>query len=1125
MKESKQPRRGFLPLLALLVLFALAPMQGSAQTAAQKPVSLNVKAVAAEQVFKEIRKQSGLDFFYSSELSQSWPKVTLTVSRRPAIEVVVEVAGILGCSYDVKGNIVTLTKQKLSGHERTIKGHVVDDMGQPLSGVPVCIGESRVCTVTDDEGFYTFSIPVEQTTLKFSYVGMTPQYITVQQGTVDVTMNVAMRDSQQIDEVIVTGVVDRKASSYTGSVTSIKGDELRRMGNQNVFQSLKNLDASVIFSDKFDMGSNPNSLPNMTMRGGTSFPSETSTSMKGNYENQPNQPLFILDGFEATAERIFDLDMNTVESLTILKDASAKALYGSKAANGVIVIETKKLNANKPRFTYTGSVDLQMPDLSSYKLCNSLEKLQVELKEGYFDANDPNQMAIYYDLYERAKEGFDTYWLSKPVRFGYGQKHSIGVELGTGDLRTTINLAYNHVAGIMKGSNRQNIMGDVNVAYTFKKRLRFQNNLSIVKNNSKDSPYGSFSNYAKLNPYESLYDENGEMRINIGDYPNYYRNGLIGTELTNGYFNFTNNFLVEWTIMQDLRLRGRFQVNVKNNEGHDFYPAEHTNFNGYTSNTTKGSYTLDTGHANTLSGDLNLNYSKEFGKNVIFANLGGNLSTTDYAEYQVTATGFSSEKMKSLSFANQYLSGSHPTGSSSTRRELGATLLTSYSYDNRYLTDFTYRLNASSVFGNEKRWAPFWSVGIGWNVHNEPFLKNLEWLKQFKLRASIGNTGNQSFQTNKSLAVYSYMTSRQYNGLMGATAQNMANPWLQWESKMDYNLGFDASIHRLNARFDIYKAVTTNMVTSIGTVPSTGFTTVSENLGKVENTGIELYLNYGVVRTRDMFLNLTFSMAKNTNKIVEISDAMREYNESILASYNSTDYDYDAGLYKYPTSAPIIYEDGADMNAIWAVQSLGIDPATGMELYLGKDGQKTYVWKSSDLQAIGSTSPKVRGNFGFNGEYKGWGLSVNFTYQCGGKYYNNTLLNKIENIYLTDNFDRRALTERWQHVDQEAFFKSISQSLPYNTLNGKYADATYTSFPPQSTRATSRFIQDRNDLYLSSISAYYEVNSGWVKKMGAERMKITAYMNDIAQWSSIGIERGTDYPFSRTLSLQLSLTF
>ena len=225
MKESKQPRRGFLPLLALLVLFALAPMQGSAQTAAQKPVSLNVKAVAAEQVFKEIRKQSGLDFFYSSELSQSWPKVTLTVSRRPAIEVVVEVAGILGCSYDVKGNIVTLTKQKLSGHERTIKGHVVDDMGQPLSGVPVCIGESRVCTVTDDEGFYTFSIPVEQTTLKFSYVGMTPQYITVQQGTVDVTMNVAMRDSQQIDEVIVTGVVDRKASSYTGSVTSIKGDE------------------------------------------------------------------------------------------------------------------------------------------------------------------------------------------------------------------------------------------------------------------------------------------------------------------------------------------------------------------------------------------------------------------------------------------------------------------------------------------------------------------------------------------------------------------------------------------------------------------------------------------------------------------------------------------------------------------------------------------------------------------------------------------------------------------------------------------------------------------------------------------------------------------------------------
>lgn len=1091
-----------------------------------KKVTLSLKDVPLTSALRQVEQQSGYFKvnYPSSEISRY--KVTTNVKNATAPDAVKELLKGLPFTSSVSGQFIQIKKTnrpETSASKNTVHGRILDANGEPLIGATVLAEGTGKGTVTDIDGNFRLEDVEENEFLTYSFIGK--QTLKRKASYKPVVIILEDEDATQIDEVVVTGVVDRKASSYTGSVTSIKGDELRRMGNQNVFQSLKNLDASVTFGDNFDMGSNPNSLPDMTMRGGTSFPSETSTSLKGNYENQPNQPLFILDGFEATAERIFDLDMNTVESLTILKDASAKALYGSKAANGVIVIETKKLNANKPRFSYTGSVDLQMPDLSSYKLCNSLEKLQVELNEGYFDVNDPDQMAIYYDLYERAKEGFDTYWLSKPVRFGYGQKHSLGVELGTGSLRTTLNLAINNVAGIMKGSDRRNIMGGVNVAYTFKKYLRFQNNLSIVKNDSKNSPLGSFSDYAKLNPYESLYDENGDMRTHIGDYPNYYRNGFVGTELTNGYFNFTNNFLVEWTIIPDLRLRGRFQVDIKNNEGHDFYPAEHTSFIGYTTNSTKGSYTLDTGHSNTLSGDLNLNYSKEFGKHMVFANLGGNLSSTDYAEYQITATGFSSEKMKSLSFANQYLSGSHPTGSSSTRRELGATLLTSYSYDNRYLTDFTYRLNASSVFGNEKRWAPFWSLGLGWNVHNEPFLKGIDWLKQFKLRASIGNTGNQSFQTNKSLAVYSFMTDRQYNGLMGAISQNMANPWLQWESKMDYNFGFDANIQRLSARFDIYKAVTTNMVTSIGTVPSTGFTTVSENLGKVENTGVELYLNYGVVRTRDMFLNLTFSMAHNKNKIVEISDAMREYNESILASYNSYSLDTETGLYKYPTSAPIIYQDGADMNSIWAVKSLGIDPATGMELYLGKDGQKTYVWKSSDLQPLGSTSPKVRGNFGFNGEYKGWGLSVNFTYQCGGDYYNNTLLNKIENIYLTDNFDRRALTERWQHVDQEAFFKTISQRLPYNTLTGKYADDVYKSFNPQSTRSTSRFIQKRNELYLSSISAYYEVNSGWVRKIGAERMKLTAYMNDIAQWSSIGIERGTNYPFSRTLSLQLSLTF
>src|SRR5690606_25873825 len=204
-------------------------------------------------------------------------------------------------------------------------------------------------------------------------------------------------DEAAIDEVVVTGIVERNTETFTGSASVIKGEELQRMSNQNVFQSLKNLDPTIYIMENMEMGSDPNSLPNMNMRGGTSFDEQVpGENLKGNYQARPNQPLFILDGFETTVERVFDLDMHTIASLTILKDASAKALYGSKAANGVVVIETKRIDALKPRITYNGSLDLTMPDLSSYQLVSALEKLDVEYRENVYPETNPTSQNNYY---------------------------------------------------------------------------------------------------------------------------------------------------------------------------------------------------------------------------------------------------------------------------------------------------------------------------------------------------------------------------------------------------------------------------------------------------------------------------------------------------------------------------------------------------------------------------------------------------------------------------------------------------------------------------------------------------------------------------------------------------------
>ena len=276
---------------------------------------------------------------------------------------------------------------------------------------------------------------------------MSTQQVMINSGRNDVRKNITLKSDTKLDEVIVTGIYTRKAESFTGAATTISSKDLMRVGNQNVFQSLKNLDPTLYIADNFSMGSDPNTTPTMSMRGTSSFPTTETSSLKSNYQNQPNQPLFILDGFETTAETVMDMDMNRIESITILKDASAKALYGSKAANGVIVIETKRLAGNEQRITYNGSLSFEMPDLTSYDLCNALEKLEAERLDGvYRNANLDTQIELnqlYNTRKQMALQGLDTYWLAKPLHTGIGHKHNLNIEVGDSQsLRAVLDFTY-----------------------------------------------------------------------------------------------------------------------------------------------------------------------------------------------------------------------------------------------------------------------------------------------------------------------------------------------------------------------------------------------------------------------------------------------------------------------------------------------------------------------------------------------------------------------------------------------------------------------------------------------------------------------------------------------------------
>ena len=700
----------------------------------------------------------------------------------------------------VIGMLLCLPLLQLKAQEmRTITGLVVDQKGEILPGATVKAVQAPgvktlIATSTDLDGKFKLNIPSEVTQIEVTFVGYKNQQVALK-GKTDFKI-VLTEDTQEMEEVVVTGMFTRKANSYTGSVTTIKGDELKTVGNGNVLSSLKNIDPSFLMVENLEVGSNPNAIPDFQMRGQTGF-----TEVASEYQENPNQPLFILDGFETTLTKIMDLDMNQVQSVTLLKDATAKAIYGSKAANGVVVVETIRPEKGKMKITYTGSLDIEAPDLSSYDLCNAEEKLRAEYLAGFYTSSTGSateQMNLdkrYTTVASAIAAGVDTYWLDKPLRVGVGQKHSLYLEGGDDYMLYGIDLSYNNVAGVMKGSNRNTLSGGITFSYKYK-NLLFRNKFTIDDNKSNDSPYGSFSDYAYLNPYNRLHDEDGEMEDSwtglVTEY-NYLKNGLINTRFEDRYTTFTENFYAEYQALQNLRLTARFGLTKKNSGSEDYYPAGHTNFVSYTGDNLykRGSYSTYSRKDNNLSLDLGAAYSISKLRHTLFLNAQYSMSRAKYDYYTVAVQGLANDNMDHISMGVEY-KNTKPTGSEGITRDMGFTGSLNYSFDDRYLLDVNYRLNGSSDFGTNNRWGHFYSFGLGWNLHKESFFSDIEWIERIKFRASTGYTGSQGFNSYDAIATLNYYQSA-YQGELGSYLMGLANPDLAWQKKYDNNIGADLS--------------------------------------------------------------------------------------------------------------------------------------------------------------------------------------------------------------------------------------------------------------------------------------------------------------------------------------------
>lgn len=1114
-------------LLRIVVTFAVMLLAASGSMAqGSARVNLEQKNATLPEVFEQVRRQTSLSVIYSNDDVGSIGKKDYVVRNATVDQAMSQILRGTGLEYELSNNVIVIRQapaRTVQTPATVIRGRVrVADTGAPLAGATVMIVGTTTGTLTDANGRFELRAATANPVIRVSYVGYEPHDATYT-GT---ELNIVLATSStEMETVVVTGIFDRVADSYTASVTTFKKQDLERVSNQNLITALGNLDASFQIIESLEYGSDPNRLPDIQMRGSSNF-----TDMRDKYQNNPNQPLFVVDGFQTTLQKVLDMDMNRIASVTLLKDASAKALYGSRGANGVVVIETVVPGEGRLKVTYTGDMTVNVPDLTSYDLTNAAEKLELEKRAGvYSSGNAVTQQILtenYNILWNEVLRGVDTYWLSKPLRTGLDHKHSLYLEGGDDAFRYGIDISYNKVEGVMKGSDREVIAGGMNLQYRYGNFI-FRDQLSVSFTKANNSPYGAYSEYSKLNQYWRAYDEDGTVREVLGSYnlansqgstPIY--NPLINAGLNtidrNSSMDVTNNFYAEWMAFEGMRFIGRFGLLAGRRDTEVFLPRDHTVFRQITIDSeeyfNRGRYTMSNGKSFDYTADISANYSRQWDKHLLFANAmySTGEKNSDIVTFQ--AVGFANNKMDYIGQAKQYPATGSPVGSESVSREMSFVASLNYSFDERFLADATLRSNGSSLFGTKNRWNTFWSAGLGWNIHKEKFLAGVDAIERLRLRLTTGYTGSQDFNTYQAYATYKYY-NESYDNIIGAYQIALANPNLKPQRTQDNNIGIDVSLlRRLDFSIDFYVKNTDDMLTPVTMPPSTGFNEYTENLGKVRNTGFEAKLNYRIISNaeRQTHLSVNATVMHNRNKLIELSESLQTLNQEKDDSKGTKVPNQETNhlTNKYVTKPSVRYVEGQSMNAIWAVKSYGIDPATGREVFIRPDGTLTYTWDPRDQVVCGDDLAKVSGTLGLNFEYMGFMVSANFYYRLGGQYYNQTLVNKVENADIQYNVDRRMYTDRWHTAGEPARYKSISDRNSF-------------------TRPTSRFVQDFNELRMTTLNLTYDFrNLGFIKNNNViERMKLSFYCNDLFRLSTVKTERGTEYPFARAYSFKLQITF
>ena len=1003
--------------------------------------------------------------------------------------------------------------------------------GNAMDSVLVTIGSKK--GYTNNSGYVEFDSILKESIVTASSNGY---LVSSKKVKPELTIRLAKRESS-LEANYQNGLYERPLEHFSGAATVVSGTDLKKINTQNFVEALKYYAPSLIATRDNKFGDDPNVIPPVKVRGAYNFPASATIASgsgvvatgvqidpsKGDFVASgvanPNQPVFLLNGVQVALQTVLDIDMNHIERVIILKDAAAVSQYGVRGGNGVVLIQSKKPQKGIFNITYSGQVQIASPDLSSYKVLNASDKLQLEQSAGLF----ANNASLYQSRLYQVNKGTNTDWLALPTRTAIGTKHYLSLDGGDDDLNYGLNFSFNDVEGVMKGSQRKTVNFGGFVSTRINNTV-ITNYLTYSKVDAANSPYGSIADYARQNPYWNPYDSSTGLMTKIleeytyqGNTVKFYNpayNGTLSTSDERAYSRINNLTNIDWTIGNGFRLNGRFSISKQSDVVDVFLPPGHTIYADYSPNDffRKGKYNQSASDFISLEGGLNLHYMKKKDRHLFYASAGISAMETKSESVGLELAGFVSNKLSDLAFGSAYSTSRPATGKMISRLASGYGNFT-YSFDNRYQVEVTGNADQSSQFGKNNTTEPHWSVGASWNLHQENFFHANDILNQLRVRGSIGTAGNQFFQSYLGNSFYNYYTDRQYipagstNGTrgvgLGAFLKGFGNEDLRAPETEKLNVGIDAVLfkNRLFVKADFYRNRTKDIVLPVLSPASTGFLNFRyyDNLGAIENKGIELDLNYAIIQNsnKGILWTVRANGIHNEDRIISTSAYLDSFNKSNDAM--SVDQ----------TRPQPRYVAGQSLSGIWAVRSTGIDPATGQEKLIKADGSQTFAWDATDKVLAGDLSPTWQGSFGTSVTVKNISAGIYFNYQVGGSYYNQTLADRLENADINYNVDQRATANRWQRPGDVATYKALS-------VNGMLTSPTY---------ATTRFVEKSDLLNCSAISLDYSLPQNIAGMIKAKAAKIGFMANNAFQSGGINAEKGIYYPVNRTYTFSITTNF